>query len=566
MKKLLITVVLFILCTWTFAQDASLAWAKPFAGWDWTSGRAIVVDAGGNIYTTGDFEGDADLDPGADTTNHVSYGDWDSYVSKLDPSGNYVWSRQMGGMSQEKASGIGLDGSGNIYTAGFFTHIADFDPGTCVFNLTSADSSIDIYLSKLDAAGNFVWAIQFGGEGDDEVHSLATDAAGNVYLTGYFNGAVDFDPGAGMVTLTANGLRDVFVAKYDPSGDLVWARRMGGVSAESGRGIQVDAFGNVYVVGEFNEVVDFDPGVGSFILTSAGYSDVFVSKLNSAGNFVWAKHMGGPEFDRGNSIALDGSGNIYALGSFKGTADFDPGAGTTSFTSGGNEDIFIEKLNPSGNMIWARQIGGGGYDFGDAITVEAFSGDVYFTGSFDGIPDFDPGAGTYSLVAEGLDDMYICKLSTAGDFVWAKQMGGFFAMNKGLGIVLDMDRNIITTGRFSGYTDFDPDSGTVILGTTGHYDAFVHKMTQSGLGVGEDDFEERLKVYPQPSGGRFTVDLGELRQKVAVSLLDIHGRILERLEFKSAQMIPMEWLGPAGVYLLKVEAGENKAVMRVIME
>ena len=160
----------------------------------------------------------------------------------------------------------------------------------------------------------------FGSTSDDSVVSMAVDSSGNVYTTGYFYDTVDFDPGAGTANLTSNGLYDVFVSKLDSSGNLVWAKQFGGTDAAKGLSIAVDSSGNVYTTGDFQGTVDFDPGAGTANLTSNGGRDVFVSKLDSSGNYLWAKSWGGGvdtglnDDDRGRSVAVDSSGNVYTTG------------------------------------------------------------------------------------------------------------------------------------------------------------------------------------------------------------------------------------------------------------
>ncbi|MGC6468655.1 MAG: SBBP repeat-containing protein, partial [Chitinophagales bacterium] len=210
---------------------------------------------------------------------------------------------------------------------------------------------IAICLSTFSYAqqANFEWAKSFGGTFDDQGYSIALDASGNVYTTGWFAGTVDFDPGAGTNNLTAQGSADVFVQKLDPLGNLIWAKSFGGTSADQGYSIALDASGNVYTTGRFRGTVDFDPGAGLATLTSAGSDDVFIQKLDPLGNLIWAKSFGGTSADYGYSIAVDASGNVYTTGYFQGTVDFDPGAGTNNLTAQGNRDVFIQKLDPLGN-------------------------------------------------------------------------------------------------------------------------------------------------------------------------------------------------------------------------
>src|SRR5262245_60432354 len=203
------------------------------------------------------------------------------------------------------------------------------------------------------------WAMDVGGTGNnDGGRFVATDAAGNVYVTGAFQGTVDFDPGPGTTNLVSNGVAgDIFVAKYSTAGALLWARRAGGNDAtnyDSGRGIATDSAGNVYVVGHFYGTADFS----SFNLTNAGGSHLFVAKLDSSGNFLWAESTGSTGFEWAFGISTDSSANVYVTGGFENTVDFDMGPGTYNLTSAGGRDAYALKLDTNGSFIWAQRAGG----------------------------------------------------------------------------------------------------------------------------------------------------------------------------------------------------------------
>ena len=330
-------------------RSGNLAWVKGLGGIDHENAWDITSDASGNVYVTGQFGGTADFDPGPGTANLTSAGNMDIFVCKLDSAGSFVWAKAMGGVQREEGgSGIAVDGSGNVYTTGSFIGTADFDPGPGVANLTSAGGTgssarREIYVSKLDAAGNYVWAKAMGGTFSDEGASIAVDPSGNVYTTGYFDSAADFDPGPNVTTLT--GIREsIFVSKLDSAGNFVWAKAMDGNSGSSGMDIAVDESGNVFTTGYFFATVDLDPGVGTAFHTSAGHRDIFVSKLSSAGIFAWAHSMGSDTADEGTSITVDASGKVYTTGFYAETVDFNPEYPGANITSAGGDDIFVVKL------------------------------------------------------------------------------------------------------------------------------------------------------------------------------------------------------------------------------
>ncbi|MEO6131528.1 MAG: SBBP repeat-containing protein [Saprospiraceae bacterium] len=423
---------------------------------------------------------------------------------------NYQWAQRLGGPGHDIGHSIKVDPLGNVYNTGHFENTVDFDPGPGTYNLTSAGGS-DIFVSKLDVSGNFIWAKSFSGTSDETGLSLFVDAAGNVYTTGESLGTVDFDPGADTFNLISNGVSDIFISKLEPSGNFAWAKTIGGTSSEWGNSVVVDASGNIYITGNFQDTVDFDPGPGVFTLKSSEEYDCFICKLNASGDFVWAKSLVGPDYSSGYSIALDVSGNIYTTGFFFSTVDFDPGPDSYTLTSAGGADVFISKLDPSGNFIWAKAIGGTGYEWGQGRSCLAIDpgGNIYLTGSFQNTADFDPGPDSYELTSTGIDDIFITKLDSSGNFVWAKRMGESGSGN-GYSLALDNSNNIYVTGGFQGTIDFDPGPGQYLITSEGgSTDIFISKIDASGnftwvkiIGAGFEDSGYSLAV--DASGNVFT--------------------------------------------------------------
>ena len=330
--------------------DASgnFLWAKAIGGAGDDQAFDLALDDSGNVHTTGSFDGTVDFDPGASAFDLTSAGGLDLFVSKLDPSGNFLWAKAMGGTGVDQASGIAVDASGNVHTVGTFQGMADFDPGASVFNLSIVNGNL--FVSKFDASGNFLWATAMGGTGNDQVLDVAVDASGNVHTTGYFQDTADFDPGPGIFNVGTMGGLDVFISKLDVSGNFLWVKSLGGADSDRGSGIAVDDMGNVYTTGSFEGTADFDPRLSVLNLTSAGLVDIFVSKLDASGDPVWTRTMGSAGSDQALGIALDSSGNAYTTGSFEGVVDFDPGTALLNLTSAGLIDIFVSKLSSAGSL------------------------------------------------------------------------------------------------------------------------------------------------------------------------------------------------------------------------
>jgi len=264
---------------------------------------------------------------------------------------------------------------------------------------------------------SYSWAYRMGAGSLDRGNSMTVDASGNVYTAGVFGGTVDFDPSPAVFNLSSTYGSGGFIQKLDAQGNFIWAKAFTGNGATQITSMVIDTAGNIYTTGDFTWTTDFDPGAGVANLTSGGYNDIFVSKLDSSGNFVWAKSVGGSNYDYGYDIATDSSGNVYAVGSYIGTVDFDPGLGVFNMTSvSSSYDFYILKLDSSGNFIWAKSIGGSGNEDAKAIAVTA--GNIYITGSFAGA-DFDPGVGVAYVPTVSAKDIFVLKLDLNGNYVWA---------------------------------------------------------------------------------------------------------------------------------------------------
>jgi hypothetical protein len=479
-------VTLFLFAT-VFCTNAAKAQA-PYFGWAKSAvtaanntalqeGRAVAVDAQGNVYTTGHFVGTVDFDPGAGTANLTSAGNVDIFIQKLDAAGTYLWAKRIGGTGSDNGYAITLDKGGGVYVTGSFSGTVDFDPGSSTANLTSAGGA-DIFILKLDRFGNYTWAKKVGGTGYDYGNSIAIDDADNIYTGGNFSGTnVDFNPGSGTANLTSAGDTDAFILKLNASGNYTWAKRVGAASEDRLNAMTVDKDGNVNAAGYFNATVDFDPGSGTVNLTATSGPDIFILKLDAAGNYTWAKRVGSvTSIDFADALAIDGTGNVYITGNFSGTVDFDPGTGTANLTAAGAGvygDVFVLKLDASGNYKWAKKAGATEDDFGKAIAVDA-GGNVYTTGSFNGTVDFDPGSGTANLTSAGSTDVFIQKLDSTGSYSWSAQIGGT-SIDNAYGIKADGAGSIYVTGNFRNTADLDPTSGTANH-TGNNYGIFIVKM------------------------------------------------------------------------------------------
>ena len=238
------------------------------------------------------------------------------FIPLINFSQIYDWSGSFGSYSTESGNAIDLDASGNTFIVGKYRNTVDFDPGNGAFLMTSEGES-DIFILKLDANGQFLWAKGIGGSSFDYANDIKVDANGDLFITGVFKNTVDFDPGLSTHNLTSNGQYDAFVLKMDNNGNHIWSVSYGGGGYDYGNKIDVDSFGNIWVIGSFRNTVDFNPGSGTSDKTSAGGEDIYVLKLNFLGNFLSVQTMGGSDNDNPLSLAIDAFGFLFVTGTFE---------------------------------------------------------------------------------------------------------------------------------------------------------------------------------------------------------------------------------------------------------
>jgi hypothetical protein len=519
---------------WIFSTQDSLLEG------DQVVGKDSYIDNLGNKYVCGSFEKTTDFDLSVNFFNLTPpFLGKDIFIVKYDSQGNFLWGKGIGGDLQDVAVTITGNSSNEILVSGNFMGTVDFDPSFGSATLTS-NGSEDIFLVKFDNQGNFIWVKQFGGLLPESVIDVRCDNLDNVFLTGSFQTSGDFGDLLNPIVLTSNGATDIFLLKIDNFGDIDWGFSIGSTSYDYPKEIEIDEnnivhlvgeyVGNIdldpspntsilnsstngrsfigkynslgeyiwsqgffgfvtsvgisaekdfYLTGDFSGTIDFDPSMDTVSLTSYGSSDVFFSKYDSLGLFIWCKSIKGNGLDHSNSILLDLEENIYLTGNFSSTQIFfDPnvtfGAPASAQSS---SNSFIAKYDSLGNYLWRNTFGGSSSDIGVNILFDSDS-NIFYTSQFFGEVDFDPSF-SMDILSATFPNGAMNTFDTMGNLLEASCFNNYgpdYAQmaNK---VVSDSQGNIYLFGGFAGTVDFDPSASVSNINSGG---SFLAKYDSNG--------------------------------------------------------------------------------------
>jgi hypothetical protein len=369
---------------------------------------------------------------------------------------SWIWAHNATGADDDEGYGIATDLNGNIFISGIY--LSD----TIRFD-TTALFPRGIFLTKYNADGNVLWAKRADPNTLFAPNKVATDRFGNCYLTGYFYSQVIF----GIDTLNAVQ-ENIYLVKYNSSGDLVWAKSAGGNLIDQSSGIATDDSGNIYITGNFTSTTIFFGGISITKPSNTG-TDVFVAKYDSSGTAVWAKRLGGSDSEFGNSIAVDANHNVFVTGSYL-SPSITFGSSTLINAGGASDDFFIAKFDSVGNPSWAKGSSGSTVSDGGSGVATDYSGNIYATGYFSGIT-ISFGAAASITTAGGF---FLVKYNSAGTALWARNpsMGG----GEGRALAIDAAGSVYVTGNYYPTITF----GSSTLSNTGATNLFVVKYNSSG--------------------------------------------------------------------------------------
>ena len=512
-------IAFFMGCLLSFTIHAqSFTWAQSFGlSGSQCSVNTIAVDDSNNIYSLGGFKNTVDFNSGPGVYNLTAIGTVNTFLLKEDANGNFVWVKQLKGLSSGVlgiwGDALAFDTSGNIYIAGNLKDSFDVDTGPNVHKISSP-YNYDAYILKLNHNGDFLWVKQFGNNIQTVASSVGVtgmrlDVSNNIYLACSITGTNDVDPSNNVVSVTVPSIGDVLIEKLDSVGNFCWYKQISGTDVIEPFALEKDSQNNLYFVGAYKGTVDFDPSASNTVFaTSTGGTDIFIEKIDSLGNYVWAKQIGESNYsDEGLGITLDKHNNVLVTGFFEGTVDFDPSLVVANLYAP-SRNTFILKLNNTGNFVWAKSL----YNFsspndGGISIVPDSNNNVYVTGNTSSSADFDPGVGTYYLNNQGSNDIFVEKLDSSGGFINALEFGTA-GYDFGNTIRLDKFNNILLCGVIGAYGspgsgDFDPGLGTFNM--FGNNYGFIEKLCNSNplqLNTNTTVFCEgdTAKLYTPPMG------------------------------------------------------------------
>jgi hypothetical protein len=541
----------------TFSQAPNWIWAKSTVGDSGEVAQSIATDNYGNIYVTGTFTSPV---VSFGTLTLFNSGDEDIFVAKYDPNGNPLWAKSARGTYWDRPTSITVDAFDNVYVTGYFESDTLYFDADTLINLYYGS---DLFIAKYDSSGNVLWAKR-DGIGASQANAITADISGNVYITGYFysNNLILGSDTLINSTFNSNSY-DVFTAKYDSSGNDMWARGGGGTYPDQATAIASDHNGGLYITGHFNSsYINFD----TIVLPNNGLGnseDIFIVKYDTAGNVIWAKNEGGISGDIPMAIDADNNGNFYLAGHFD-SSSIIFGLDTFFNTTLYYPNMFIAKYGSAGNVIWAKSATSNPYGNAALSVTHDSAGNVYASGAFSGSSSisFD------SLIVinpSPYNDIFVVKYNSNGNILWVKSAYG--NIYGSYPITYDNSGSIYVAGGFRSDTiSFDsfviPNSNPGCSAFSPNcYDMFLAKLNTI-TGIEENPRTSIVNIFPNPFISYIVIK--GTKQKGRILLFDLTGKkIMEQETFDTDTKITTEQL-QAGFYLLNYTTNNETIKFKLV--
>ena len=550
-RKILLLSALFILGT-TAALQAQTTTVRQLSGTDVETAKGMITDHAGNVIIWGTFVQTLDLDLTANVSNLTAASTInDGYVAKYDSSGTLLWAKDFGGVGSYTAiNSVDVDQNNNVYISGAFTGTIDADPSANTNTMVSA-GDVDIFITKLNAGGTYMWAKHIGGMGEDQADDIKTNDLDHFYISGMFSDTVDFDPSAGTMALISTNpntqfeVNRGFIAKYDLDGNIIWTKRIGGLGGKML--VNKAPATNDYVIFygggvAYNTTLeDYDPS-GNFVspvpspLPGANYS--ILARYDTSGNYVWSvffRTYTGMNFGSGPGISKvlqDANKNLYLSGSYEQSlAAYPQNILTLTPIGTVDNDAMLVKLDSAGGLIWEKKMGSA--DAFDYISDMVFdsSGNIHVVGSFGGLSaanttaDFNIPGIPQTLTTNGTYDGFVAAYTTTGNLLYKGGIGG--TGSDYMAAIAIYNNKVWLFGGFEVQADCDP-FGTANLTSAGTSDLFLNSYKYTAVGptnIAEHAATQNVIVYPNPASEQLFINRGN-ELNGTLSITDISGKTL----------------------------------------
>lgn len=533
----ILNIAILLMINISFSQTPVWEWVKTSTGAAFNGSRSMATDSNGNIYTAGAFRSSTFSYGNESISNSNTPNTDNGFISKHNSLGEIVWLKNFNGNNEEGISEIKIDNNNNIYIIGTFNSPTLTIDTTTLTNL----GNYDAFIAKFDENGNLIWAKSIAGNNIDVGTSLSIDNSGNVFVSGHYSSSsIVID------TITLNNSEasetvidhDVFFAKFDSLGNVIWAKTAGGTLTDQIKSITTDTFGNLFISGFFGSpTISF----GTTNLTNTNnYYDVFIAKYNSSGTFQWAKKAGGTNYDYARSLVTDNLGDLYITGYFESpTITF----GTTTHTNLGYSNIFLAKYTSTGNVVWSKTAGNNDTNFTTSIAKDS-NNNIYITGGFSSSITF---GSQPQLTCQGYYDIFVAKYDSMGNPIWSKSNGGL-EYEIGSKVHCIQNDEILLTG-FSGSSTIIFDNNTINTTAGYHY---ISKLSQIPLS-NPDFISNNVSIYPNPAKNDLIILSQDNIHNKKYQIVNPLGRIItESYLDNHSNSININFL-QSGIYFLKID-------------
>lgn len=529
MKTLITLFALFFGTLTTLAQDPAILWQKTIGGsnTDFSTAFEATTDGGYILggYSTSNISGEK-------TEN--SNGQIDIWIVKVDDSGNIQWQNTIGGAGDDYLISMQQTSDGG-YIVG-----AGSDSNISGDKTENSRGGLDYWLLKLDASGNITWQKTYGGNQPEFDTYIVETADGGYFVGGYSDSDVNGDK-----TDPTNGQRDFWALKLDSSGNLVWQNSIGGSLVDRPQAAFQTTDGG-FIIGGFSN----SPSSGDKTENNRGGNDYWIVKLDASGTLQWNRTFGGNDSDVFRDMIQLADGGYLVGGYSKSNI-----SGDKTENSQGDYDAWILKLDSSGNMLWQNTIGGSGIDYPRDVIQLSDGTFMVACWSNSNI------SGDKTQNSNGGYDYWLLKLNSAGGIISQNSIGGS-ADESGSYILPTTD------GNFAMFCSSDSNiSGDKSENSRGLDDYWIFKTTPAILGVSQSTFPLPISAYPNPSNGKFTINLGQSYSETNVTITNVLGQQVSTSNYINTQTLVVDINAAAGLYFATLKTNDgNQATLKIVKQ